>query len=101
MANHKETDLVDARFDLPDTLTVRQQLDISNKMAFGRNDNPMVMWWEIAKSLMTNWQSEIMPDPLVVDIDTETNREITAIILWCSSATVKWYNELGQLEKNM
>jgi len=100
MAQSKSTELLDAKFDLPDSLTVRQQLAIAHKIASTARDSLILAWWEITKTHMTNWQSAAIPDPAVIDLDTDTRREVAEIIFWCANATAGWYTELGELEKN-
>ena len=94
--------IYDARFDMPDTLTVRQQLAIRNRItrAQVRGSDLIPLWWEIGKELMTGWSSDSVPDPTAVDLDTETNPAVANVVWEAALMVADWFHSLGNVEKN-
>lgn len=92
----------DARFDMPDKLTVRQQLAIRNRIMRSQvgGADLIPLWWEIGKELMTGWSSDSVPDPTAVDLDTETDPDVANVVWEAALMVANWFNHLGDVEKN-
>ena len=94
------TETIKATFTLPDTLTVRQQLKFAAEIGKHAQEGYLIAYWEMGKTVLTNWQCDLIPDPSAVDIDTETDPRITKIIIKAANEVAKWYLDLGNVEKN-
>lgn len=91
---------IDARFDLPDTLTVRQQLHIRSRILYTKRDDLLPLWWEIGQQYMSNWQSDYVADPKAVNLDTETDPHVANVVTIAAFQIANWFNGLGNVEKN-
>ena len=90
-------------FDLPDQLTVRQQLQYRGRMGVGLyRDNPDMYldMWKAALSLIENWECEQSPDPNALDLDTVTDVKIADIVAAVGMDVFLHTRKQEEVEKN-
>jgi len=99
MSHHERTN-PDAAFDLPDKITVRQQLAYFGA-AISTQDNAdwLLRYWNGARQIILNWQCEIMPN-LDFDPDDVTDPQVTNIIIWAALQVKQHMDALEELPKN-
>lgn len=69
-------------FDLPDRITVRQQLAFRSKLNMRDDGGVYGRYWNAAPLLVTEWQCELIPDMAGADLDTAVDPRVTEIIIW-------------------
>jgi hypothetical protein len=84
-------------FTIPDRPTVRQQLAYFS--AGSGHSETLVRYWEGAKALMQDWQSEILPDSSV-SLDELSDPAQTSVIIWAGLEVLKHMNALEEVPKN-
>lgn len=71
-----------ASFELPDEMTVRQQLAFRGKLSEAAEGGVFVRYWNAAPSIMTNWQCALIPDPAALDLDMDGDAQTVDIVAW-------------------
>ena len=86
-------------FEVPDKFTIRKQLEFFS--ATGDPSQPrFVRHWQGALVVIQDWKSEMIPDLGKLDIDNETNPEITDLMIWTGLTVVLHMNKLQEIPKN-
>ena len=97
MSHHERND---ASFDLPDKITVRQQLAYFGAAASMPGTKEMFSrYWDGAKQLIQNWKCGLLPD-LNTDLDEVTNPDVTSVIVWAALEVKRKMDALEELPKN-
>ena len=86
-------------FSVPDKPTVRQQLEYVGASS-GSGKDLVVKKWDGAKALIQDWKCELAPDLEEIDIDTETNPDVAAVITWAAMRVWEHMNSLEGVPKN-
>ena len=92
-----------ASFELPDKLTVRQQLGYRTRLYGGiRNDDydTYVSMWTAVIPLFEKWECEFIPDPKALNLDTETDPRIADVVFWAGNRAAAHIQSAGQVQKN-
>lgn len=89
-----------ASFDLPDRMTVRQQLAFRAKLSERDDGGVFVRYWNAAPSVVTDWQCELIPDMAGVDLDTAVDPRVTEIIVWTANTIANHIAEMETPPKN-
>lgn len=98
MSHHERTN-PDASFDLPDNISVRQQLTYFGAAATLPGTKDMFLrYWDGAKQLIQNWQCEFIK--LDADLDGVTDPKITQIIVWAALEVKNRMDSLEDIPKN-
>lgn len=98
-------------FTLPDKMTVREQIAfrarINNHMRglgseIDDEGNPIeapetghLAYWDAGKHILQDWQSEVVADPLKLDIDEETDRRAALIVMWTANIVATHIEVIG------
>lgn len=93
-----ENEKIGFSFDLPERLTVRQQLKIMGLAAKGEPDYFGI--FKAALPMLENWQCEILPDPAQLDIDKETNPKLTSLIYAVAMSIFVHANRAEEVDPN-
>ncbi len=100
MAHFENQDL-GVSFDLPDKITVGDQLRYKGRVY--RNgaeiEDIYVRYWYGARGMVQNWQCEVLPDANA-DIETLDNRNAADVIFWTGNVVAGHMVTLGNVEKN-
>ena len=100
MATYKNKDLK-LSFDVPDSVTVNQQLRFRRAIANGtRSDDTYAIYWRGSLHLIENWQCEHVEDPHTLDLDTETRSIVTDIVFWTCNQVADHMLSLDKMPKN-
>ena len=86
-------------FTVPDTLTVRQQLTFRGAAALAGGDM-FVRFWAASKTIIENWESEIIPDMNDYDIDEASDPLAADVIQWTGTLISGHIAKLGTVPKN-
>lgn len=81
MAHYENADLGVA-FDVPDRITVRQQVAFRSRLAAPDDGGIYGRYWNAAPLLLTNWQSAVIPDPATFDLDAADDPRAADIVMW-------------------
>lgn len=68
------------KYSIPDKITVRQQLEYASIAGWQQAEDKIFKLWDAAKRLITTWESDLVPDVKKLDVDTETNPKVAAMI---------------------
>ena len=87
-----------AKFTVPDQLTVRQQLTYLSAVASLKLD--FERFWAGAMTLIQSWESELIPDAKLLDLDVATDPKITNLIVWVGWQVKMHMDRLEEVPKN-
>lgn len=87
------------RFTVPDTVTVRHQLKFRGMAALAGGD-VYIRFWQAAKTIIDEWESEIIPDINEFDIDTSTDSRAVDVIQWTGELISAHMARIGIVPKN-
>ena len=99
MAEYKNEPL-GVSFELPDRVTVRQQLAYRGAVALASQDNTFAIHWKAAQPLLEKWTCERVPDPAAVDLDEETDAVVADIVTWTANMAAGHMLALRATPKN-
>lgn len=97
-----ENDELGVRFTLPDNPTVGQQLRYRGRVfatGYFTEDVYLRMWLGFL-GLYSDWESESVPDPKAVDLETETDPAVADVVQWVGNVTARHMNTLEAVPKN-
>lgn len=98
MSHHERTN-PEVSFDLPDTITVRQQLAYFGAAASIPGTKEMFLrYWDGAKQLIRNWKCDLFP--LDGDLDNVSDPLVTQAVVWASMEVKRRMDSLDELPKN-
>jgi hypothetical protein len=99
-----ENEKLGLSFTLPDKPTVYQILIFDSKLSESIRQPQFLKLWEIAKTVISDWQCEAFPDYKVAleTINGEDNdmNKIARIIEFVGAQAIAWRNELDLVSKN-
>lgn len=87
-------------FSLPERVTVRQQLGYISEAGLARGRDLFERYWYGARNLVQNWQCELIPDPMILDLDKATDPKIAMIVTWVGIEVKGYMDRLDTLPKN-
>jgi hypothetical protein len=87
------------RFTVPDKTTVRQQLAYFSVVSGIDEAQTLERRWEGAKTLIEEWECELIPDK-DVELDELYSLEQTNILIWAGTKVVLHMNSLEETPKN-
>ena len=100
MATYKNEKL-GVKFDVPDKITVRQQLVYRGKVFRNLNkDDFFIVAWDGAASLIEKWECDLIPDIAAFDIDKTTDPRQSLILFWAGDTVAGHMLELENIPKN-
>ncbi len=88
-----------ARMVVPDNPTVLQIVTYDSKRYELSELPALVLLWEMAKTLITEWESEAMPD-INADLGKLDDPKIARVIQWASSLAANHRRSLDNIPKN-
>ena len=80
-------------FEVPDKVTVRQQLRYFSAVGTEKDEPTFVQMWPGVGVLAENWQCELLPDPKV-SLDDITNPEQVRIVVWAGTTVFRHIDKL-------
>ncbi len=86
-------------FDLPDKVTVRQQLAYFSATTQRITGDWIFGYWKGAQVLIENWKSDKV-STLQLDLETVTDPEITQILIWAALTVKSHLDNLSEVPKN-
>ncbi len=86
-------------FEIPDVITVRQQLKYMSYVRFTLGEEHYLALWEGAKLLMTEWECESIPKLAKYDLDKAEDFADTHIIIWVGNQVSAHVFELTSEKK--
>ena len=87
------------RFTIPDKITVRQQLAYFSIVTSVGVSERLEGNWEGARSLIDEWECELIPDK-DVSLDELHNIDQTNLLIWVGTQAIKHMNSLEETPKN-
>lgn len=98
--NHFENEGLGVSFELPEKMTVRQQIAVRARVWDRNSDEPAALrFWFGMLPMIENWQCDDYPDPFQIDIDEETDVTVTQIITWASNQMAGYFYDKGMVPK--
>ena len=91
---------VKVRFALPEKPTVRQQLAFQAGQFSQLAEGGYMQNFAGALAVMTGWECAALPDPHALDIDKETSKAITDIVVFVAARTHGHFESLESVPKN-
>ncbi len=88
-----------ARMVIPDNPTVLQIVTYDSKQYELSGEPALLMLWEMAKTLITEWESEVMPD-INADLGELEDPRIARVIQWASNLVANHRRSLDNIPKN-
>lgn len=100
MAHFENTEL-GVSFDLPDKITVGDQLRYKGRIyIYGASTEDIyVRYWAGARGIVQNWQCEVFPDQMA-DIEKVENPDMADVLFWVGNVVAGHMATLGSVEKN-
>lgn len=99
-----ENEALGVSFELPDAISVRQQLRYRSGISFALHESEYERYWAGAILLMTAWECEYAPDPAAVDLDMvddpEMVEKLVNLIQYVSNQTAIHMLQVRGLPKN-
>jgi hypothetical protein len=95
-----ENEELGVSFELPDSVTVREQLGFRERVFIIGEQDTYSRYWAGVIPLLDNWQCELIPDPEAVDLDTETDVQIANIINWVANTAAGHFASLEEPDPN-
>ena len=81
-----ESEALGVSFELPDTLTVREQLLFRSRIAERPREEHFTRYWYAAQSLIQEWQCDDIPDPAELDMDApDGDGRLSNIVMWVAN----------------
>ena len=91
---------LEVAFSLPDNPTVRQQMRWKAQVAFAEDAAEVYeVMWERCFNLVEDWESDLIPEPGEVDLDTETDTRVAEAVMWVAGQIWAHMNGLDEIEK--
>ena len=88
-----------ARFEVPDNPTVFQIVKFDSKR-YELSDLPaLILLWEMAKTLITEWESEALPE-MDTDLGEVTDPRAARVIEWAANLVANHRSSLDLIPKN-
>jgi hypothetical protein len=87
-------------FELPDKITVRQQLRFRSAIAFANGPAMYERFWAGAVELVTEWKSEDWPDIKAIDLDAADDVRLADLVQYVGDVTGAHMVELRSAPKN-
>lgn len=94
-----ENEHLKTSFTVPDHPTVRQQMRYVSIAGRMRDKEYIERLWLASKELISDWQSEYMPD-MNISLDEVTNPRITDVLAWVALQVKVHIESLDELPKN-
>lgn len=88
------------KFTIPDVLTVRQQLRFRSSIFLADDRDKYERFWNGAVELIDNWECELIPNLKTLDLDKETNMQITQIVQFVGNTVAGHMTTIGAVPKN-
>lgn len=95
----RENDQTPCTFTVPDKITVKQQLEYFSAAGGSAGNEYWFRLWQAAKTLIQDWQCEIMPD-IDTDLETVTDPQISGVVVWAGVKVSEHINSLQAISKN-
>lgn len=95
----KRNDKLGASFNLPDRITVRQQLAYFSEAGLAHGDELFLRLWYGARKLISDWKCEAFPDPSV-NLDEVDDPRIAEVVLWAGMEVKTHMDRLDTIPKN-
>lgn len=95
-----ENEALGVTFELPDTMTVFQQLAFRGEIA-KQEGGPFIRFWEGAKAIMVKWECDDYPELKKIDLNATDDRKLAEIVTWVSNQTAGHIEKLGEIPKNV
>ena len=95
----KKNERLGVSFQLPDRVTVRQQLAYYSGAGLAVGDELFERYWQGAKAIITDWKCEALPD-IHADLGSLTDPKATDVILWAGMEVKRHMESLDSVPKN-
>ena len=88
-----------ARFEVPENPTVLQIVTYDSKQYELKESPALILLWEMAKTLITEWESEALPE-MDVDLGEVTDPRAARVIEWATNLIANHRRSLDLIPKN-
>lgn len=97
-----ESERLGVKFELPDKLTIAQQLSFRSALFLSRDKDKFRRFWDGAVELIVpeSWKCEIIPDFKTLDLDVETDGRMVDIVHFVGTTTAGHLAAIGAVPKN-
>lgn len=99
MAEYR-SDALGVKFELPDRVTVRQQLAFRSRVAVVQPDEAFVAYWLAALGLLSDWECERVPDPAALNMDEAVEPAVADIVQYTANTAAAHMLALRHPGKN-
>lgn len=98
---HYQNEVLGVSFDIPDKITVRQQLAYRSAAGYPMNGQlaRLESLWLGALEVLTGWQCAAIEKPNELNLDVETNPDVAAVITWAGVRALIHMNTLEEIPK--
>lgn len=81
-----ESEDLGVSFELPDMLTVREQLLFRSRIAERARESYFARYWYAAQTVIREWQCDTIPDPAAFDMDDPDEDGMLAnVVMWVAN----------------
>ena len=95
-----ESEKFGVKFSVPDVLTVRQQLAFRSELFLTKDKDRFERFWIGSQHLIEDWECELIPDRMALDLETETNPAIADIVNYVGTMVAGHLAMIGAVPKN-
>ena len=85
--------------NLPDRVTVRQQLAYHSAAAGAVGEQMIERFWDGARTIITDWKCDALPD-IGADLDAVEDPRAASVIMWAGIETWNYIKALESVPKN-
>lgn len=93
-----------ARLVVPDDPTIYQLIDFDSQRFNANGLPPLLILWEMAKTLITEWECEVLPDKDISLVEmqqmTENAHDAVKIMEWAGTIVSAYRRGLENVPKN-
>lgn len=86
-------------FELPERVTVRQQLTYITDLNAHEGEPGVIQMWEAGRKLIQDWRCEVMPDP-AASLDELFDMKAARVVTWAGLTVMRHMQGLDNVPKN-
>lgn len=91
---------LETSFTLPERITVRMQMAYFSEAALAFGEELFFRLWRAARTMITDWQSELVPSLGELNLDEADDPRIADLVMWAAMEVKKHMDTLDKIPKN-
>lgn len=80
-----ENERLGVSFEVADRFSVREQLAFRAAVVDAKGQTNYERYWHAAQTVMTEWTSELVPEPEALDLDAAEDSRIADVVQWTAN----------------